>query len=165
MKHFKKSKKSSVEMEPVYTNLFEVEFHSNALKKKEITLMQEQLTRLVHDHKVKNLFGLDFFKTMELTFNLNLIKNQIQPLTIVEKLEARMKAKHDVVTGRPITLDIVLKMYDKKGFVNRTLTFVNCKIISIRNNNDFNYAKPNRIDELDVTLEYEKMDVKNAKKK
>ena len=167
MKNFVKQKATKAAAEPVYTNLFEVEFQTNALKQKPKQLLTEQLTRLTHDQKVpENSFGVDFLpKTLELTFNLNIIKNRIQPLALIEKLQKKLKEKYDTVTGKPLTLDIVLKMHDRFGTVNRTLTFAHCKIATIRNNNDFNYAKRNNIDELRVTLEFEKLEIKNAKKK
>ncbi len=101
--------KSKIDIEPLYKSLFIVEFFSDRFTKKECKLLSDLVTSVQYYENKSESHG-------HINFNLNIIKGEIQPLAILD----RLKFKH--------RFDIDILGCSKNGDILQKVKMINCKI-------------------------------------
>lgn len=162
MNQFKKSLKTYKMVEPVYNNLFEVRFKSNALGYHDAVTLTEQVIRFGYSlpSEIQNTFGIDFGigKTIDISFNQNLINGRSEPLATIEDM------RDILAEDKGGALDIHLYLFDREGVVFRKVKFTGCKIKNIDSGTEFDYTSQD-IRELYLTLTYDSVKAENNAKK
>ena len=110
--HYENVEAATYRYEPVYLNLFEVEF---MFKKRTSALLNEQVNRVfVNDDG-----------DLRVDFSLNVIEGEIQPLKLLHELFILDQSK------KGAKLKIKVALFDKKGNIFKIEKFTKCSIISL----------------------------------
>lgn len=149
--------------DPVFCNLFEVRFKSELLRLSEAKMLTEQIKNICYTmpNELDSGFGIIMTgaKRVDMSFNLNIFDDKIQPLAILEKLQDKLPKIHEDQTDKK--LDIKIVMHDKRGTVLRTITLCDCKIIQIDCCTIFDYENGDP-QSLYLNLCYDNIKIKNG---
>ena len=141
--------KSRSKIEPVYNNIFDIHFQSQVLDDESKTILSNQVISFYYYYENENTFGIDFnLSNIDIKFYLNVIKNKIQPITILEKIK---KNKTE--------FNIILTIQNNVGDILRKIKFLDCSITNIAGMEYFDYTS-NNIMELNCSINYKSKKIK-----
>lgn len=129
-------KKASTKYEPVYMNKFVANIKSASLNVKEAKLLNETIKLL------------DYGENLCIGFEQYVIKNKIQPLTILERL------KKDKAI---LTIELIIN--DKADKVLRKVNFSECELQSIIGLQSFSLDGPQIARPISVGFSYKKIKI------